>query len=171
VLGELLPNSQYVTNGIILAAARHRALAWLGLVEVAAVIALTVALLDPWGLMGACLAVAIPAFVCRGVAQIVQGCRVANVSLWRYARSALLPPLACATLPAAALAAVVALHRPQTWAELLLYGVCYALLYLVGNVPLVGFERLRRQARALLCRPATPAAPEPERATAAQAVS
>src|SRR5262249_10768623 len=103
VLGELLPNSQYVTNGIILAAARHRALAWLGLAEVAAVVALTVALLDPWGLTGACLAVAIPAVVCRGVAQIVQGCRVANVSLGRYTRAALLPPLVCAALPAAAL--------------------------------------------------------------------
>ncbi len=165
VLGELLPNSQYVTNGIILAAARHRALAWLSLIEVAAVATLTVLLLEPMGLTGACLAVAIPAVIFRGVAQIIQGCRVVNVSLWQYVRTALLPPLACAAVPAAALAAAVAWHRPRTWLELALYGACYGLLYLVCNAPLVGLGTLRRRAVTLLRRPAAQAGSEPDQAT------
>jgi O-antigen/teichoic acid export membrane protein len=129
--GELLPSSQYITNGMIFAAARHRSLAWLGFVELLAAGALAVVLSRPFGLPGVCLALAVPASFCRGVAQMLIGCRLAGVSVVRYCATALLPPLFCAVLPAATLLLAVRRREPQGLLEIGIYGTGFCALYLL----------------------------------------
>lgn len=141
--GELLPSSQYITNGMIFAAARHRSLAWLGFVELIAAGTLAVVLSRPFGLPGVCVALAVPASLCRGVAQMLIGCRLAGVSVVRYLATALLPPLFCAALPAATLLLAVRRRAPHGLVELGIYGTGFCALYLL----LCGAVLLRDHAR------------------------
>jgi O-antigen/teichoic acid export membrane protein len=145
-LGELLPNSQSVTNGMIFAAARHHTLAYLNVAETVAVAALAVAFLQPFGLVGACCAVAVPGALCRGAGQVVLGCRLVGLPVSRYLLQTFLPALACALLPAAALWLAVTWGAPGTWARLVGYGTAYTLLFAACSAFLLGPAVLRRAA-------------------------
>jgi O-antigen/teichoic acid export membrane protein len=142
-LGEVLPNAQWVTNGMLFAAARHRSLAYLNLIEAALVTVLTVVLLKALGPIGACFALAVPGCLLRGAAQVLLGCRLAQVSVWRYTTQALLPALAAAVPPSAVLGAAVAWHAPASWAELVLYAMTYGVLFAGSCVLFFPFERGR----------------------------
>ena len=99
VLGELLPCTQYVTIGTIMATARHRALAFFATSETIGVCLLTVALVPLFGLIGAALAIAIPAVLARGIAPLIHGCRIVKVPIRQYVFRILLPPFLCAVPP------------------------------------------------------------------------
>ncbi|MBP3960693.1 oligosaccharide flippase family protein [Gemmata sp. G18] len=129
VLGELLPSTQYATCSIIQATARHRALALFATLEALAVCGLMIALLPPFGLIGAGLAVAVPAFFARGVGPIVHGCRILDVPIHRYVTRTLVPPLLCAAVPAVLVRLASAAYSDGTWAAFLSYSAGYAILF------------------------------------------
>jgi O-antigen/teichoic acid export membrane protein len=143
-LGELFPNSQSVTNSMIFAVARHRALAYLNLIELVAVAALAVVFLRLFGVVGACCAVALPGTLFRGVGQVVLGCRHAEIPVHRYLARTFLPALVQALPPGLALWLAVAWNTPQTWGQLVGYTAAYSLLFAACSVFLVGQPVLRR---------------------------
>jgi O-antigen/teichoic acid export membrane protein len=143
-LGELLPNTQYVTNGILVASARHRSLAAFGLLEAGAVCLLMVALIPPLGLIGVGLAIAVPAFLGRGVAPAIQGCRVVGVPVRRYLAEAIVPPVLCAAVPAGIVGLAAYAYPPATWTLLIGYGFAYAGIFAGCYAALTGRTRLWR---------------------------
>jgi O-antigen/teichoic acid export membrane protein len=148
--GEVLPMSQWITYSMVLGKGRHRALAGFSLVEILASAAAALWAAQPYGLLGVCLAVAIPAAVMRGVCQLAYGCSLAGVSPWAYVRRALLPAVVIAAAPTALLGLATRWWQPATWPEMFLAGGVYAMAYLaVAAVALLGVERLRGLARRL----------------------
>ncbi|AMV27730.1 Polysaccharide biosynthesis protein [Gemmata sp. SH-PL17] len=129
ILGESLPCTQYVTNGIILATARHRTLAVFALLEAIAICVIMVALLPSLGLIGAGLALAVPAFFTRGVAPLIQGCRITGVPVIQYLKQAIAPPILCAVIPAVALKIAIASHPATSWLTFVTYSTTYTALF------------------------------------------
>lgn len=128
-LGEVLPNSQMVTQGILLGMARHKVISLLMVAEKATAIVLALVLERWWGLTGVVIGLEVPAFLARGVAQLVYGCHVVGAPLTHYLTRALVPAVAAAIVPAAALAALVAWRTPNTWVTLFLYGAVFTGVY------------------------------------------
>jgi O-antigen/teichoic acid export membrane protein len=143
-LGEAVPMSQWITYGMILGMGRHRMQACVNVAESLVAVSLALVLARPFGLLGVCLAFAIPAFVCRGVIQLLYACHTVKVSLGHYLVRAFLPALLSAVPPAGVLALLTAWRTPSSWAELLAYGTLYATAYGMAFVCLAGFERLNR---------------------------
>jgi O-antigen/teichoic acid export membrane protein len=146
-VGELLPSSQFVTNGILMAKARNRVLAGFALLEMLTVFLLSIILIPHYGLIGAGLAIAIPAFFTRGVGPLIYGCRVVAVPVSRFLTYSILTPLLCATLPILAIAFAVDAHLPHSWLLFVLYGVGYSVLFGLFYVALMGRTLWRRFAR------------------------
>jgi O-antigen/teichoic acid export membrane protein len=138
VLGEALPMSQWITYSTILGMGRHAPLACFCTLELLAVVAATLAVAGPFGLVGVCAAVALAAGLCRGVAQLVYGCRLVGVPLGTYARAALLPAVLCVSGPVLVLAALTRWHAPGSWFELFAYGAGYGACCLPAGALLVG---------------------------------
>ena len=130
-LGEFLPGTQYVTSSIVLASARHRVPALLALLEVVAVSVLTFILIPILGLIGAVLAIAIPAFLLRGVGRMWWGCRVVGIPLRPYLLQAIAGPIACVALPVAIVGLATHYHPPQTWGLFVGYGAAYTALFAI----------------------------------------
>ncbi|MGE5611973.1 MAG: lipopolysaccharide biosynthesis protein [Bacillota bacterium] len=144
-LGEALPMSQWVGFSVIIGKYHHKMLGWLGIIENVLAIALAWVLVRPYGMIGVCLAFAIPGMVCRGLFQMIYACRLVGVSIQAYLAQVLLPVLAAATLPVIGLIAAVHWHAPRNWPELLLYIALYGIAHLLVMVPLVGSWWLRRR--------------------------
>ena len=142
-LGEFLPNTQFVTYCSIMAAARHCALALFLLAETGIAVLLMLLLMRPLGLVGACIALAVSATFCRGLALMLQGCWLTGTGLGSYVMNAILAPLACAVLPAAALGAMLLWHRPANWLQLILYIAIYTILFVLNTGLLLGLGNLR----------------------------
>ena len=139
--GELLPATQHLTRNILMASARLRVLAACALLEVAAMIALAVVLIPAFGLIGVGFAIAIPAAFARGLAPLVQGCRLTNEPIGHYLLNVLAPPLLC-TLPAAVgIGFAVAFHPPSTWLSFVAYSMAYTALYATAYACLIGRTR------------------------------
>jgi O-antigen/teichoic acid export membrane protein len=143
-LGEVGPQSQWVTFSTVLGMNRHRLWACMGLLEVVSVVVLALALLEPYGLPGVAVAIAMPGAVCRGLVPALYACRLLRVPLRQYARQALLPAVAAAAVPVAGLALATAWLIPADWLELCGYGAGYGLVFLgMGAIFLVGPARLK----------------------------
>jgi hypothetical protein len=143
-LGEVLPMSQWINYGIILGKSRHKVMAWISILELIATVSLAWVLSGPYGLVGVCVAVAVPGALCRGVCQAVYCCRLVDVSLREYLVRALVPPLLSAAAPALGLYSLTAWHAPNTWLQLCLYGAVFTSAYLIlGALILIGPARLR----------------------------
>lgn len=143
-LGEAIPMSQWITYSVLLGKDRHRVVACASLIEMVSVIGLGLALAVPYGLPGVCFAVAVSGFVIRGLLPMVYGCRLLEISIWRYVMETLMPPLFAAIAPAAGLAALVWWHPPQRWIELFLYEGAFGIAYLItGSAIVVGPEQVR----------------------------
>lgn len=124
-LGEFLPATQYVTATIVLANARHNVPALLALLEIAAVALLTLALIPIFGLIGPGLAIAVPAFLLRGIARMWWGCSVVDMPLRSYLLQVIAAPVSCVVLPAGIVGLATHYHPPQTWALFAAYGAAY----------------------------------------------
>jgi O-antigen/teichoic acid export membrane protein len=147
--GELLPMSQWITYSMILGKGRHRLLALCSLLEIAisagAALALTAA---DGGLIGVCLAMAIPAALSRGVCPLFFGCRLVELSPASYFAHALLPALLVASGPALLLCLATTWWTPTTWPELFLCGGGYSLFYLsAAGIGLFGVDVWRALAK------------------------
>ncbi|HMB96168.1 MAG TPA: hypothetical protein VKK61_09030, partial [Tepidisphaeraceae bacterium] len=93
---------------------------------------------------GVCLAVALPGTLGRGILPMIYGCRVLDVSLWRYLLRALVPPIAAIALPAAGTQLLIWWHEPQNWLELFCYGGIFSFSYfIIFCVVVVGPEHLK----------------------------
>jgi O-antigen/teichoic acid export membrane protein len=138
VIGEVIPMSQWVTYSMILGMARHKLSAVLAVVEVALMVGLMVALVHPMGLMGICIAVAIAGTLCRGVFQILYGCHLIRLSLWRYTIEALLRPVVLAAPTGVVLYLVAQRYPADTWIKLAAYGLVFSLVYFGGALVLLG---------------------------------
>jgi O-antigen/teichoic acid export membrane protein len=137
-LGELLPSTQHVTNGILLGCARHQSLAVLGLIETVAVCVLTVSLIPSFGLVGAAFAIAIPACLTRGIAPMLYACHLVGVPIGEYVARAIAPPILCGIIPGIAVWFAVLVHPPTSWAFLIAYSVLYTALFVACYVCVFG---------------------------------
>jgi O-antigen/teichoic acid export membrane protein len=149
-LGEALPLSQWAGSGMIVGMGRHRLLACAGLAENAAFVALACWLGDVYGLLGVCVAIAIPAFLFRGLFQLSVVCHAVEVPLERYVYEAMLPPALAALGPIIVLASFTYLRPVQGWLDLFAYASLFALIYAVSSAVFVAdirglaFAKLRR---------------------------
>ncbi len=169
-LGEALPMTQMVTWNILLGMARHPLLAIWSLMENLIAIPLSIILINHaeylrnvfvklgnllgvsesrlpeahYGLIGFCIAFAVPAFICRGILPIVFGCQLLKVEIVHYLRAVLLPAILIWLPPAAGLAALNALEIPTTWLRLIVYAVIFGTVYLFMVCSfLIGWDRIR----------------------------
>jgi O-antigen/teichoic acid export membrane protein len=129
-LGESLPLSQQVSVAAILGMGKHRALALAGLVENACMVVLALSLMPLHGVLGMGLALAVPAFLCRGVFPLLFICRELELPLSTYLARAMIPALLAAVLPAGGLALLVQQGPPTSWFDLVAYGGCFTAAYL-----------------------------------------
>lgn len=163
-IGELLPSTQYVTTNVIQAKARHRALAFAGCLEAATVAGLSVGFIRPFGLVGAAVAVAVPATLFRGLVPLVVATRLLGVPIGRYVRESVLTPLAFASVPATLLALATAVRPPKGWVETIATGFLFTLAYAAAYALMLGPARLwatmgRRKLAAVARPPAESAVP------------
>ncbi|MCS7047076.1 MAG: oligosaccharide flippase family protein [Gemmataceae bacterium] len=144
-LGELLPMSQWISHGVMLGMGKHRSMAILSVVENVVMTALAWFLIGSYGLVGVSVAVAVPAFVFRGLWQWWLGCRLVGISLWQSLWHSFVPTVALAVVPALILAGWLAWLPVTTWPRLLLAAAVYAATYAVGGVwGLLGLERTKK---------------------------
>lgn len=130
-IGQVLPMSQWVTHGMILAMGRHRFTACVSLVEAAVATGVGILLIKPYGIAGVCGAFALASVVSRGLIQMTYGCRLVHLSIERYIAQALLLPLLGAAGPLACLAVLTRWQIPANWLTLIAHTTFYTLVYLV----------------------------------------
>jgi O-antigen/teichoic acid export membrane protein len=160
-LGEVLPMSQWINYGVILGKGRHKVMALISIAELITTIGFACLLAEPYGLIGVCVAVAVPGALCRGVCQAVYCCRLVRVSLSEYLARAIVPALGGAAVPALGLMLLTAWHEPDSWAQLFLYSASFSALYLLfGCLVFVGPARLRLWGLAVRERLAQSSSPE-----------
>ncbi len=164
VLGELLPLSQWVTYSTVIGMSRHKLWACMSLLELLLVITLAAIFLPLYpSILTVGIILAIPAAICRGLVQMIYGCRLMEVSFSQYLFKSLLPPLWVAILPAVILGLVVNHHTPKSWLELIGFGSLYAFCYGVLTIFfLVGLDQTKSVVHAFLKRGRTEEELEPE---------
>jgi O-antigen/teichoic acid export membrane protein len=169
-LGEVLPMTQMVTWNILLGMARHPLLAILSLIENLIAIPASILLLNHQqmvlsvisffeeqlhvsmpglssqaGLVGFCVAFAVPAVVCRGILPAMFGCQLLGVSLPRYLAAVLLPTTMIWLPSVLGLALLNAWHAPVTWPQLVFNGSVFFGVYLTLVCQFViGWDQLFR---------------------------
>ena len=143
VLGELLPMSQWVTYSLVVGAGHHRFLALLSICELATGVALAIALAPAYGVVGVSIGLAVPAALSRGVGPMIYGGRLFAVPVRDYLAGAILPAIACASLPIGSLAVANAYHAPANWLMFLLYSAVYGVLFVASAAwVLVGYSEV-----------------------------
>lgn len=142
VLGELLPNMQFVTISFYFAMARHRVFAVFNTVEMVAVSALLILLIPPFGTTGAGLAIAIPAFFARGIAPLIHACWMVDVPLGEYLRRVIVPSLTCLAIPVAVTRLISSAIGINTWTSLIVYSLAYTLIFGLCYTCIVGRRRV-----------------------------
>jgi O-antigen/teichoic acid export membrane protein len=152
MLGEVLPLYQSGTTSMLLGMARHRVLAWLGIIEIVLGLGLAAVLISPYGLIGVCVAQAVSACLCRGILQLIFACRVVGLAVLPYLWRSFVPAVLAAALPAGLLGILVAFRQPKNWFELMGYGLIYAACYLVSCLFLTGVEPVRARVSGLFVR-------------------
>src|SRR5581483_5392406 len=125
----VLPMSQWATYSLVVGVGRHRFIALAFVAEGLLAIALTVVLMQWYGLAGACISLAVMGFLIRGCVQLWYGCRTVGVSLAEYGGRALLQPLLSALPPALFLAALTSWSEPRTWPAFVAQGTAYTAVY------------------------------------------
>jgi O-antigen/teichoic acid export membrane protein len=130
--GELLPMSQWITYSMILGKGRHKVLALSAMLEIAVAAPMALLAADSYGLTGVCLALAIPAALCRGVYPMIFACHMLEVPVWTYVGRTMLPVIAMAAGPILLLGVVTRYWLPGNWLELILLAGAFTVLYVPG---------------------------------------
>ncbi|MEQ1757828.1 MAG: oligosaccharide flippase family protein [Vicinamibacterales bacterium] len=133
VLGELLPMTQSLTGSIILATARHGPLARLAVIESLISIVAIALVARPFGLVGVCIALAIPQAMFSGIATLYYGCKVADVSVTRYLADAMSPAIMAMSVPVALLWLVAVNRMPTRWSELIVVTIGYGIVFMASS--------------------------------------
>jgi O-antigen/teichoic acid export membrane protein len=129
MVGELVPLSQWVTYYTAVSMGQHRRLAEFALAEAITIVILAYVFSRLWGLEGAAAAVAISAFVFRGILQAAYGCRLIGMSVTSYVRMVFVPLALASLTPFAVIAALAVWFSPISWLELFVIGGFYAGLF------------------------------------------
>lgn len=130
--GTFVQMTQSVTGTIVLAAARHRAIAWLSIIETACSVALIVMVSRQYGLIGVCFALAIPQIIFTGIGTLIYGCRYTGVSTSHYLVKAIVPAVAAGIVPGVLLGWLVSWHPPASWPVLIAYSAVYGITYMAS---------------------------------------
>ncbi|HYH69067.1 MAG TPA: oligosaccharide flippase family protein, partial [Urbifossiella sp.] len=152
-VGELLSGTQHITKGMVIAAGQHRALALFSILDATAVCIGVAAICPVYGLQGVGWAVAVPAVLLRGVAPLVQGCRLVGVGVWEYVGYSIAPAFLCSLLPAVVLWVMLGTFPVDNWTKLVVYTALYTVLF--GAVYAILFLR-----RPLIVSSAVPESPQ-----------
>jgi O-antigen/teichoic acid export membrane protein len=149
--GALYGAAQNVSTNIILSMAKHRILAY---VRVAAALLLigTSYMLLQYGLTGLAVAKAVFIGAFLPTVGVIYACHLLHLPLWSYFIRTLVRPTLTALVPAVILWGLVTLHRPTTWASILLMGAAYSVVYAAACVHLVGFRQSAELVRGVLGR-------------------
>ena len=123
--------------------AKHRILAYVRVIAALLLIGTSYMLLGH-GLTGLAAAKAVFIGVFLPTVGVIYACHLLHLPLWSYFTRTLVRPILTALVPAAVLWGMVTLHRPATWASILLMGAAYSVVYAGACVHLVG---LRQSAR------------------------
>jgi O-antigen/teichoic acid export membrane protein len=149
--GEILPLSQWATFNSIVGIGKHRRLALLALGEGLFILVFSYMAALRFGLAGAACAVAVSAFVFRGLLQCLYGCELLNVSLADYARKVVLPVIGPACGAILLLILVSAWAELTTWVALCAVLLFYSLAYWAGLLSvLLGWRNAATLLRAIL---------------------
>jgi O-antigen/teichoic acid export membrane protein len=116
-IAQFVSMPQYVPALILAGMARHRALAYLSLVEGVANVALSVILVQRYGLIGVAWATVIPNLVFSAVTVPWYTIRILNLSWREYIVRAWLRPVLCAAIAAVIGFVVLPLPGKLTWAS------------------------------------------------------
>ena len=113
---------------------------------------LAAVLVRPYGVLGVCLAVAIPGFIMRGLCQWLFGCRLLQVSPVHYVKTVFVPVTALALIPIATFDVLVGHWAPATWGGLVGFGLLYVVLYACVLAPYVLGAENALEAMGSVCR-------------------
>jgi O-antigen/teichoic acid export membrane protein len=142
--GEVLPMTMSVAQGVILAMAKNRRLAWFAVGETALSLGIAALVGTTWGLIGFVTALACSATLFRGLGVFTYVCGVTQISPADFARETLIAPVACVIAPCLVLHLLVASRSPDNWLFLFAYTGVFSAVYgacvLFG---VLGFERRR----------------------------
>jgi O-antigen/teichoic acid export membrane protein len=141
--GEALPLAMFVAQSLVFAMGAHRPLALVSALELVGNFLLALLLVDTYGVVGVCVAMALLGFVCRGIVPALYGCHLLKVRPYDYGRDAIVPALGPALLAGLPLAGLTSWSYPHGWAQLLLYGTAFTLFYLLCFALLTAREEVR----------------------------
>jgi len=133
-LGEFVQMTQSLTGSIILATARHKVVALVAVLETAISVILVAIVVQPYGLFGVCLALAVPQVLFSGIGTMIYGCKVTKVSVTEYLKKAVLPAVTAGAVPVALLGIITRWSMPSGWGPFLLYSAVYSLVYFAACV-------------------------------------
>jgi O-antigen/teichoic acid export membrane protein len=143
MVGESLPMSQWLTYSVLLGANRQSVVALLAVAEAVISFPLIV-VLSGHGVIGVCVAVALSAFLIRGIFQWLYGCRLLRVSPGTYMRLVFAPVAIGALPPVMALYLVAAAASPKSFIAIFLLGAGYSVLCaLTLGCAVFGYSRLK----------------------------
>jgi O-antigen/teichoic acid export membrane protein len=145
------------SGSVLLGSGRHKFVAAASIVEAVANLALSVALVPKYGILGVALGTAIPVWIVNLGFIVPAGCRTAGLRVTMFAREVLLPCL-LAAMPAAMLCVWLrATAAPRTLSAVIAEGAAVGLLYVVAFMLALGpavrahyTAHLRAASRALL---------------------
>src|SRR5262249_17835412 len=127
-LGQVLPFSQWVTHSMVLAVGRQRFMACVGVVECTVAFGIALALRE-YGLFGMCVTFALCSTLCRGIVQLIYGCRLLRVPVTACATRVLVRPGLGAALPVGVLIALTQWRPPHGLVEFIGVGGIFAAAY------------------------------------------
>jgi O-antigen/teichoic acid export membrane protein len=149
--GEIVPLSQRVTYSAVVGIGRYRRLVLLALGEALFILVFAYLAAVRFGLVGAACAVAVSAFVFRGVLTCSYGCRLLNVPVAGYARMVARPVIGPAAGAIVALVLFSVVFDLETWVELCAVLLVYTLIYWAGLLSiLVGWRETATLLKATL---------------------
>lgn len=143
--GELLPMSMSVATGMILAMARHRALAQLAIAETVTGCLLATLFGSTMGLVGFVTSLAITTTIFRGVFVLGFICRVISSDPVAFVRRTFLGPLVWAALACLPLHLLVMSHSPTNWGRLFAYSSIFSAIYALAMlIGVMGIDRANK---------------------------
>lgn len=150
-LGEFWPMVMSLPQGVLLAMAKHRPLAWFAVWEAVLSLALAATAAHFWGLLGVVAAVAISAAVFRGFCVTWLACKAVHIPLRGFLWCALSTPTAVALLAATAAYGFQCVSVPTSWGSLIGNGLGFTAIYaLLILAFVIGFKQARDELNRVL---------------------
>lgn len=128
LVGALFTAATGIGSKILLGRRRFKGLTWLMCVEGTMNLVISVALIQPFGLLGVAIGTALPAVLCRGIVHPIIVCTDLQLRFKDYRRQILWPTVVVAVLLAPLVFAVHHLTAQSSWTELIIGGLLATLI-------------------------------------------